>query len=320
MQTSQHDDYSMKVLKIESIISAGFSLDRLANETAIEKSHIEQLLSGNCDESYLFGSIRDDQEKLDKWLVAHELEAEKSLSDTPTLTTISALLAKAHHKEEIVSITGGVGVGKTEAAKCYIKKNARGYDRPGAFHVEFKAADKRMTSALERILASMLGARFSRDKQSSSLMLRVVCSHIRPGDFMILDECNHLVDGKSRTIDLARDIYDSTGIGIAMLGNPDFNRKVYSDDSDFDALASRAFRFDFPATTEGDVDSWMQWKGLGAVGKRVRDELVRIGTRPGARGGLRTLNKLLNEMAGVDKGVMPSVERTRQFLAYLGKN
>lgn len=268
METAQSNEFSKNIANIESILSAGFSLDRLANETAIDRQNIDILLSGNYPEGFHYYNLAQDKEKISAWLTEHEQHTVKEFSDTPTLISISALISKAHHQEEIVSITGGVGVGKTTAARNYIKDNPRGYDRPGAFLVEFKEADKRMTSALERILDSMLGARFRKEKQSSSLMLRVICSNIRQGDCMIMDECNRLVDGKSRTIEIARDIYDSTGIGIVMLGNPDFNSKVYGEDGDFDALASRAFRFDFPVTTAGDVDSWIQWKGLGAVGIR----------------------------------------------------
>lgn len=319
METLQNDDFLNKINRIEGIISAGFSLDRLANEAAIDRQKIDYLLSQEHPEGYCYYDFAQDQEKISTWLAEHEQHSIKEFADTPTLIAISSIVSKAHQQAEIVSITGGVGVGKTTAIENYVKENPRGYDNPGAFLVGFKEADKRMTSALERILDSMLGARFRKEKQSSSLMLRVICSNLRQGDCMIMDECNRLVDGKSRTIEIARDIYDSTGVGIVMLGNPDFNSRVYGEDGDFDALASRAFRFDFPVTTAGDVDSWIQWKGLGAVGKRVRDELVRIGTRPGARGGLRTLNKLIDQMSEVDKGILPSVDRTRQFLAHLGR-
>lgn len=319
MKTGQQDDFSNKIAKIERILSAGFSLDRLANETAIDRQKINILLSGDFPHGFHYYDLEEDKETISAWLMEHEQQTTKEFSDTPSLIAMNAIFAKTHQRQELSSITGGVGVGKTTAAKSYVKKFPRGYDHPGAFLVEFKEADKRMTSALERILDSMLGARFRKDKQSSSLMLRVICSNMRQGDVMFMDECNRLVDGKSRTIEIARDIYDSTGIGIVMMGNPDFNSKVYGEDGDFDALASRAFRYDFPVTTEGDVDSWLQWKGLGAIGKSARDELVRIGKRPGARGGLRTLNKLIDEMAGVDKGVLPSVDRTRQFLDYLGR-
>jgi DNA transposition AAA+ family ATPase len=320
VQQDENNNFSDEIIKIESILSAGFSLDRLANETAIDRQNLDALLSGEYPEGFHYYDLTRDKEKISAWLAEHEQQAVKEFSETPSLISMNAILSKAHRYQEIVSITGGVGIGKTTAARNYVKNNPRGYDRPGAFLVEFKEADKRMTSALERILESMLGARFRKDKQSSSLMMRVVCSNLRQGDLMILDECNRLVDGKSRTIDIARDIYDSTGVGVAMLGNPEFNNKVYGDNGDFDALASRAFRLDFPVTTEGDVDSWIQWKGLGAVGKRVRNELVRIGTNPGARGGLRTLNKLVNEMIGIDKGALPSVERIHQFVNYYGKN
>jgi hypothetical protein len=44
-------------------------------------------------------------------------------------------------------------------------------------------------------------------------------------------------------------------------------------------------------TSEADVDSWMQWIGLS--GKPIRKALISIGTRPGQRGGLRALNRLI---------------------------
>lgn len=318
MQTLTTDKFSSNLAKIESILSAGFSLDRLANEAAIERDHIDKLLSQERTYDYSEFNAREDATKLDEWLADYEQDAAQRPAQTPTFDTITALLSKAHNQGEIISITGGVGIGKTEACKAYAKEYARGYDRPGAFYVEFTAADKKMTTALEHILTAMLGGHMGNARQSSAL-LRVLCSRLKPGDFIILDECNYLVEGKSRTIDIVRDIHASTGIGIALMGNPDFDKRVYGKNGDFDALASRAFRYDFPATTEGDIDCWIQWKGLGKVGKQVRNELVRIGTRPGAMGGLRTLNKLIGDVLKFQPGEALTVEGIRQFLAQFGR-
>lgn len=317
MQQLESKHAYANITKIESIISSGFSMDRLANEAVIDREHLERFLS---QDDYLgYGGHQDCGSKLDAWLADYEHTTEKQLAKTPTYNTIQALLSKAHNYGELIAITGGVGVGKSEASQNYAKENARGYDRPGAFYVEFQSADKMITSALERILSAMLGRNAGNAKQSSSLMLRVICSNIRPGDFMILDECNYLVAGESRTIEIARDIYAGTGIGIALLGNPDFDKKVYGDSGDFDALASRTSRIDFPTSTEDDIDCWIQWKGLGMLGKRVRDKLINIGKRPGRNGGLRTLNKLMENIAALQQGAPVDVETIEQFLVKFGK-
>ncbi|OIR16791.1 hypothetical protein GALL_26110 [mine drainage metagenome] len=318
MQITPEDAVSANLPRIEAILSSGFSIDRLANETGIQREHVDQLLSRKLTSAYSMWEAKEDAGKLDKWLAEYEQEAAQRPAKTPTFNTITALLAKAHHEGEIVSITGGVGVGKTETCKAYVKEYARGYDRPGAFFVEFTSADKKLTSALESILAAMLGSTTAHSRQSSTL-LRVLCGMLKPGDFMILDECNYLVEKDSRTIDAVRDIHNKTGIGIALMGNPDFDKKVYGKNGDFDALASRALRVDFPASTEGDIDCWMQWKGLGTSGKAVRNELVRIGTRPGSMGGLRVLNKLVDNVLKLNQGEPLTPDLIRQFSAQFGR-
>jgi len=55
------------------------------------------------------------------------------------------------------------------------------------------------------------------------------------------------------------------------------------------------------------------------VGKQVRNELVRIGTRPGAMGGLRTLNKLIGDVLKFQPGETLTVDGIRQFLAQFGR-
>lgn len=318
MNNLSNKDPQNKLDQIEGILSAGYNLDRLANESTIERSRIENLLSKQFTYEYTEYDAGEDKLMLEIWLADYELKNKQQPAKTPTFCTITALLAKAHNRSEIISITGGVGVGKTEACRSYVKDNARGYDRPGAFYIEFKSADKKTTAVLERILSGMLGGQSGHARQSSALM-RAVCSMLKPGDFMVLDECNHLVVGRSPTIDIVRDIFDSTGIGIALLGNQDFDKKVYGERDDFDALASRAFKHDFPISTESDIDSWIQWKNLGKMGKPVRDELARIGKRPGAKGGLRTLNKLVDDVMLYRPGEALSVESIRQFLAQYGR-
>lgn len=319
MQPLESNHTYANITKIEGVLSSGFSLDRLANETTLDRERLERFL--NRDEPFGHSRFRNTEyeEKLDAWLVDHGQATEKPSARTPTYNTIQALLSKAHHRAEFIAITGGVGVGKSQASKDYTKENPRGYERPGAFYVEFASADKSMASALERILGTMLGRKAGSAKQSTSMMTRVICGNLRPGDFMTLDECNFLVVGKSRTIEIARDIYAGSGVGIALLGNSDFDSKVYGDDSDFDALVSRTSRIDFPTSTEDDIDCWIQWKGLGALGKRARDKLVSIGTRPGGRGGLRMLDLLINNITGVSQDAPIDVETIELFLAKFGR-
>jgi len=127
-------------------------------------------------------------------------------------------------------------------------------------------------------------------------LMDAIAQAMKPGDLLIADECNYLHgrDGRfGRALDSLRDLFDTCRIGIVMIGNPDLSAGVWGDQQDdFAALVSRTERHDFPHTTEEYVDAWLNWAGLS--GKTIRNAAIKIGARPGPRGGLRALHKVID--------------------------
>jgi DNA transposition AAA+ family ATPase len=278
--------------RVEGIVAAGFSLTRLSVETGIPEDRLQRYLADDLSigPSRIAGhrsSTEDEFNTIVTWL--EEEDESKSgnvgYAATPTFQAIQAAMQLAVAGRLLVAITGGVGIGKSEAAKAFVSSRPRGHLRPGAVRVEFSDTDDRSSAALARIYAALsrsgYGGRMRGD--ASTAMLAAIEGALRPGDCLVLDECNYL----RASADAVRSLYDRIHIPIVMIGNPDFGRGIFGTGSTFEALANRAIRRDFPRSTEEDVDAWLSWKGVSGI--KLRRAAVAIACRPGATGGLRTL-------------------------------
>ena len=81
MQPQESKHTYANITKIEGILSSGFSLDRLANETTLDRARLERFL--NRDEPLGYGGLRNKEceEKLDIWLADYGHTTEKPLSE-----------------------------------------------------------------------------------------------------------------------------------------------------------------------------------------------------------------------------------------------
>ena len=206
---------------------------------------------------------------------------------------MSTLLTIAHQSRSLIAITGAVGLGKSFAAKCYIADHPRTHKNPGAVLIQFNKTDNKPSAALSAILAGLHGESIGAYRNGN--LYRAVGAKLRPGDLLVLDECQRLGDA----VDIVASLYDDFGVAIVMIGNPDFSRAVWGNDRTFDALGSRILRHDFPKSTVEDVETWLAWKGiLDDLPIKERAPMVKaavsIGARPGKEGGLRTLDLTIN--------------------------
>jgi len=185
----------------------------------------------------------------------------------------------------LLAITGTWGIGKTQAAQYYAASHPRTHNRPGAVRIQFDSTDCKPVAALEKIRDAM-GANPGSHRRGN--VMNAIGSALRQGDFLILEECQRL----GEALDVICSLHDDFGVGIAMIGNPDLSAAVFGKRNTFGALASRACRFDFPATVPEDVEAWLAWHGMpeGLNGTQ-RNALVKAVTaqaiRPGRNGGLR---------------------------------
>lgn len=278
--------------QIEIHLATGYPRKRLEAISGLPSSEFEALLSRSR-----FGASWSQRERTSKaiaelteWLAEeakHQQTTASGAAVTPTFQAIQGIIERARRGNKIVAITGGVGVGKSEAAKAYAAANPRTHHHPGAVRIEFKQSDRNSTAAMSKILSAMVGE-YGVAYRSGHLLDDIGKAH-RPGDVLLLDECNELGDAA----EVIRNLRDSFQIPLVAMGNQDFDRNVYGKKSTFEALASRMLRYDFPVTTEADVDAWFVWAGLS--GAALRKVAVDIAARPGANGGLRSLALLVNE-------------------------
>lgn len=313
--------------RIEGHIAAGTNPMVIAIDAGIDRTSLDALLRRRSPSARPYqpaapywanSNDTDVLERLEGWADNEDAEPGRpELADTPTRTTIRRLLSYAHRGRKLIAVTGDVGIGKSKEAEAYVRENARGHKKPGAVLIEFDKTVKNEIDILLCIMAALGGGEGSR---SRAYLLNAVGAALQPGDFLILDECNRLTD-KGDGIDVVRDIHARFRVGVAMIGNPSFSKAVWgAKGSAFEALASRTMRHDLGSTKEDDVLAWMAWEGLSGV--QWRELCVKVGTRPGRNGGLRTLSLMLDEtrMIAESQGVAPTAQMMREVLLRYGRS
>ena len=286
--------------RLEGRLASGTSKIRIANETGLSIQSIDWVLER--DHHFVMNAETGFSEfaalsLLETWLNEEDAASpnlESALALTPTYRRISALIHMTHEYNLLTAITGGVGIGKSEAARTYAAAHPKTITQAGTVYVQFKETDAKPSAALNRIFEAIPGMGLAAHRQDR--LMDAIAQAMKPGDLLIADECNYLHgrDGRfGRALDSLRDLFDACRIGIVMIGNPDLSAGVWGDQQDdFAALVSRAERHDFPHTTEDDVDAWLNWAGLS--GKTIRNAAIKIGAKPGPYGGLRALHKVID--------------------------
>lgn len=287
----QHEQREQVLSAIRARLAAGtINLVRLQVISGMNAADLKEILEEGIVSGWDSGRKSEAAiERLSSWLKndEHPTEDDAAYAVTPTFQALQTLLAVAHKNRELIAITGSWGIGKTQAAQYYAATHPRTYNCPGAVRIQFDRTDCRAVAALEKIRDGM-GINPPSHRKGSTM--NAIGAALRPGDFLILEECQRL----GEALDVICSLHDDFGIGIAMIGNPDLSAAVWGKKTTFGALASRANRFDFPASTPEDVDAWLAWHGLPeGLNGQERAKLARcagaIATRPGQNGGLRAL-------------------------------
>lgn len=292
------------IARLEGRLASGTSKLRIANETGLSVQTIDRIVGRESASPFSAFSATevpryDALSILETWLNEEDATApnsESALAVTPTYQRISALTRMTHEHNLLMAITGGVGIGKSAAGRAYAAAHPKTITQAGAVYVQFKETDAKPSAALNRVFEAIPGMGLAAHRQDR--LMDAIAQAMKPGDILIADECNYLHgrDGRfGRALDSLRDLHDACRIGIVLIGNPDLSAGVWGEQQDdFAALVSRAERHDFPHTTEDDVDAWLNWAGLS--GKKMRSAAIKVGARPGPRGGLRALQKVLDAM------------------------
>lgn len=303
---------------VESRLASGLTREKIAWLSGVDRQTLDLLLERTPVRAW---SSQDgyDQESVDvafsslgEWLESEQKGGsdDASYAITPTFTQLQTLYSQAHRHGFFLAITGAWGIGKSEAARFYCANHPRTHNTPGAVRIQFDKTDAKPAAALAKIA---LHLNTSNHAYRNGSLMGGITSALRPGDQLILEECQLIGDA----LDVIADIRDAVDISIVMQGNPDLSGMVWGKSAKFARLASRANRYDFAATTEQDVDAWLAWRGAGngltpGERKKLTEAACRIACRPTQNGGLRALAdvfRLGEKMYGakVDAGFLRSM-------------
>ena len=207
--------------------------------------------------------------------------------DTPSSQRVVAALAAAQEWGEIVVIHGGVGVGKTMAARRYAS------NCENAWIAVMRPSANRLRPCLQQV-AGACGVWYraggSYQTSGSFRLSQAIADRIRDTDgLLIIDEAQNL--GHAPLEEL-RALHDETECGLALVGNDDFGRSISSTPK-FSALASRAgMPVSLPRATAGDVEAMLDAWEVEGESNRKRGHLL-----ADPPGGLRRLVRALKREA-----------------------
>ena len=309
---------------LECLLTMGVPRHRVRSESGLSEKDITRLLerqapvSGWVPESsaWTFEAISAAKGRLAAWIEDAELPPEvSSYAETPIFTAIYNQIVQAQERRSLTVIVGGFGVGKSSAAEAAVTKRPRRRDAPGLVKIEVSEYERTNSQLMKAIYFRLINRDpFTIGDEVFSEVVRL----LRPGDVLILDECQRLANySHGRGIEAIRQLYDATGsrqsgASIVLLGNPLANVKGnILDEKLYGAFSGRARVFNdarFLHLSEYDIDEFMAHKGVSGIA--VRKALVRrfAGSKEGRpaknAGGFHALTRVFDDAAAANGGAL----------------
>lgn len=288
--------------RISTHISGGVRITRICAEcdVVISKEQLEKLVNEQAlrplaqREWFAGEKTAEALRALEKWADEEDRGNERTLEEyavTETFRQVYGILNVAHRVRSLVAITGTYGLGKSFAARRYAMDNPRRPNEPGAVWFEFPPGTKGDSGVLDAVLSAL--DPYGTPSGSVNAKLDRVLTLVKPGDFLIADECG-LPAEKGTGLRFMAYIHEQAGIPIAMIGNPSFHAAVWGKRTDYDALASRTRHTSLDGNSAEDVEAFMDWLKLS--GRRLKDAILTVVRQPGRDGGLRGAVTVLNEL------------------------
>lgn len=293
--------------RINAYIAAGVRVPRIVAEceSGPTRSQLEVILSEKRLDPEGYGIWWDSDAArmhliaLKQWADEEDAagQGQEDHAETAIYKRVYGICRMAHKSRALFAITGMYGIGKTFAARCYAFDYPRRPNEAGTVYFEFPPGTKGDVGVLDAILEAL--EPHGQAKGNVNAKLGRILGLLRPGDFIIADECGIPAD-HGTGLRFMSYINEQAGIPVLMIGNPAFHGGVWGKRTDYDALASRTRHIALDANGAEDVEAFMVWRQLN--GKRWRDALLTVARLPGRDGGLRAVVELLDEMGsrGVD--------------------
>ncbi|PLX76950.1 MAG: hypothetical protein C0607_03160 [Azoarcus sp.] len=126
---------------------------------------------------------------LEKWVDEEEAgeDGTTAYAETAVFNRVYGHLDMAHRARSLVALTGLYGIGKSFAARRYALEHTRGAVASGAVMFEFPPGCKGDVGVLDAVLLAL--EPHSPIKGTVTAKLDRILEALRPGDFLIADEC-----------------------------------------------------------------------------------------------------------------------------------
>ena len=282
--------------KIEALLSSGVNIVQLGGMTGVGETCIASLLKSTDRDELGRGRggaeirrVGNQLRQLDTWLRANPDFGAGMFphADMPTGRKIEAVVNRALAKKSNEVIISPWGVGKSWELKRLARLEPMTRTRPGILFVPFTRDDTN-PAAVYRKIADYMGieAAFGSRGRTIAQQVRDV---FRPGDVLVGDEINYLIDAKSFPV--LRDIFDNTPASLVLAVNPvDW---AFDGKDHMQAFMSRTRQTHISSNTVEDANAVMD--SLGLTDNALRNAAARVITRRGELGSARGLYLVLEE-------------------------
>lgn len=307
--------------RINRYIAAGVGVSRITAEceSGFKRSQLETMLSEKpLDSTRVYGQWWDDPETMSHLIALKKWADEEDAADlgredhaeTPIFKQVYGICTMAMKSRGLYAITGMYGIGKTFAARRFAFDYARRPNEAGAVYFDFSPGAKGDAGVLEAVLEAL--DPHGLIKGNVQAKLNRILSLVRPGDFIIADECG-IPAQRGTGLRFMSYINERAGIPVLMIGNPEFHGEVWGKRHEYDALASRTRHIALGTNSAEDVEAFMDWRRLG--GKGWREAMLTVAKLPGRDGGIRALDRCLDELVsrGIDLTPVNFVEMAKTY-------
>lgn len=280
----------------------GITQNAAAKEAGVSPTTLTQLLNG----SYNADPARQ-LEKIERWLTtAAEAKALPQMPPvpdwvpTPTAERVMASLSYAQMAGDVALIYGGAGLGKTSSCKEYRSRLS------SVWIATMSPATSSVATCLEEVCYA-LGMKSP--PQGAAKMQREIQRRIAgTNGLLIVDEAQHL---SVQALDALRSLHDSTGIGLALVGNESIytsmtggSRAPY-----LDRLFSRIGKLTkLTLSKKADIGAVAVAMGISEDDRESLQYLGVVGTGPGA---LRVVVKVVRLAAMKANGQTPTINELK---------
>jgi len=194
------------------------------------------------------------------------------ICETPTYRRVTQLLEMCHTRGAMGRIIGKPGVGKSVAIRRFT--DSTGFKSKAYFHeVSVEHAE-----SMAKFLKSLRDSTGIHAYGTANSVRVNITNHLRLyGGTLIMDEAQKL---SPKTVELLREIHDSSGCGLVLCGNHDIaSRFGNTRPSAFAQIESRiSYRLEIDGSSEGDIRAVCDHEGIGNA--RTIAKLVKLGQGP----------------------------------------